>query len=242
VLKEFHGLAEQLRNARTDDNYVETDLRAWSTKLENLKRDVNAAFPLFTVTEDPRDVLIAKMYVSIVQQQLELTERFGEFNGDIRIEEDGRVAVHNDASASNAYVRGMTDYSKGKHKVRFHIHKNPTMFLISFDIISKSVGISGLWSNTKYSAYGWCTDDGANNPDKTSQIPEYFRDLRGETSLELELLIDCDNRKISYFNERTKNTREMNIDIKKCPFPWKLQFFLYNAGDRVQLISSSQMS
>jgi hypothetical protein len=186
-------------------------------------------------------VLVGKMNVSLVKQQLELTERFHEFVGDIHLEDQGRVAVHSDASSSNAYVRGITDYSKGKHKIRFIIHRNNTMFLMSFDIISKSVDIFGLWSNTNYHTYGWCTDDGANNPDKASSIPEYVRDLRGETTLELELLIDCDNRKIGYFNERTKITREMNIDIKKCPFPWKLQFFLYGGGDRVQLLSSSQI-
>jgi hypothetical protein len=67
-------------------------------------------------------------------------------------------------------------------------------------------------------------------------VDENFQDMKGQTTFEIELQLDCDNRKISYVNQRTKNRREMNVDITKCPFPWQVRFYLYKAGDCVRFL------
>ncbi len=61
--------------------------------------------------------------------------------------------------------------------------------------------------------------------------------MKGETTLQIEFLIDCDNRKISYNNERTGCTKEMNVDLDLCPFPWQLDFYLYDTNDLVRLLT-----
>jgi len=240
VSKELHNLAERLRKAREDDDYVETDLRTWTNKLEQLKRDVTTVPPSISIFEDSTKILIGKMYVSSTRQTLGQKERFGEFFGNIRIEDNGRVALYSGSGESNAYVRGKEEYSKGKHQIRFIINKNS--YVMSFNIVSKSTPIRRMSSFEIGTVYGWQTDDCINNPDSDLQVKRKFKDLQGETTFELELAIDCDNRKISYFNERTKNTREMNVNIDKCPFPWQLEFYLYDIGDRIQLVSSNQVS
>jgi hypothetical protein len=61
--------------------------------------------------------------------------------------------------------------------------------------------------------------------------------MKGETTLQIEFLIDCDHQKIGYMNERTKCTKEMNVDLDLCPFPWQLYFYLYDTSDRVRILT-----
>ncbi len=238
----MHDLAVRLQKAREDDDYVETDLRTWTIKLEKLKRDVTAVSSSMSVCEDSTKILIGKMYVSSPRPILTQEERFGDFFGDIHIEDNSHVASYSGSRRCNANVRGTGEYSKGKHKIQFAIYKKTATYVMSFHIVSKSTPISTTWSDEKRAVYGWITDDGINNPDKDQRVKKNFKDFRDKTTFELELIIDCDNRKISYFNERTKNTHEMKVNIGICPFPWQLEFYLFYVGDRVQLISSSQVS
>jgi len=238
----LHDLAERLQKARENDDYVETDLRTWTTILEKLKCDVITVPPSIHVYEDSTKLLIGKLHVSSTKQNLIQEERFGEFVGDICIEDNGRVALYSGSYSSNSYVRGKEEYSNGKHKIRVIINKKTATYAMSFSIVSKSTPISQTTSDTEtHIAYGWYTDDDIHNPDSSYQVSKNFKDLQGETTFELELIIDCDNRKISYFNERTKNTHEMNVNIDICPFPWQLEFYLFYIGDRVQIVSSSQV-
>ncbi len=239
--KELHKLAERLQKAREDEDYVETDLRTWTTKLEKLKSDVNGVSSSARICKDSTKVFISKIYVSATKENLAQEERFGEFFGNIRIEDNGCVALYNGSNISSAYVRGKNEYSKGKHQIQFIIHKRTASFVMSFNIVSKLTPVSRTSSLKPPITYGWHTDDGLNYPDKDRQIKKSFKDFQGETIFELQILLDCDNRKISYFNEKTKNTHEMNVNIDLCPFPWQLEFYLFDIGDRVQLVSSTQV-
>jgi len=222
-----------LRRAREDDDYVETDLKSWMNTIEELKCNMNSVAPEANIYEDSTITLIGKLHVSILKAKTVEDETFGEFYGSIRIENNGRVAVHTGPRQSNAHVRGTKEYTTGKHLVRFSINKRNAIFNLSFNIISKS---------TSCDPYGWYTDDDISNPDHSCMISKDFDDFKGETSFELELTIDCDQQKISYFNERTKKKHEINVNIKIMPFPWQLQFELFDCEDRVQLISSRPAS
>jgi hypothetical protein len=41
------------------------------------------------------------------------------------------------------------------------------------------------------------------------------------------LIFDCDNRTISYTNERSQCSQKLNIGLSKCPFPWQLHINLF---------------
>jgi hypothetical protein len=168
-------------------------------------------------------------------------ERFGEFFGSICIRDNGLVALHSGSVRSDAYVRGKGEYSEGKHRIKFIINKKTATYIMSFNIVSKLTPISRTSYLKPPITYGWPTDDGLNYPDKDRSHKKGFNDLQGETTFELQILLHCDNRKISYFNEKTKNTHEMNVNIDLCPFPWQLEFYLFDIGDRVQLVSSTQV-
>ena len=166
-------------------------------------------------------------------------EQFNEVSGNVRIEDDGRVAVYSGVDRSGAYARGKAEYSQGKHQIQFVLIKRSASFVMSFNVVSKSIPISRISYTGKRIIYGWHTDDGVNNPDGNYQPKKTFRDFRDELQFEIQLTLDCDNRKISYFNQRTKNTHEMNVNTNICPLPWQLEFYLFDVGDRIELVSSS---
>lgn len=92
--------------------------------------------------------------------------------------------------------------------------------------------------NSQLSVYGWSSDDQTVGGGY-AQSQNFFneQDMKGETTLQIEFFIDCDNRKISYINERTKCNKEMNVNLDLCPFPWQLYFYLYDTNDRVRILA-----
>ena len=238
MLRNLHELAQQLRKARDDDDYVETDLRLWTRKLEQLKSDMHGMLRPVRIYEDTSKVLINPIYITETKSTSTSEERFGEFSGNISIENDGLVAQHTNVGNSPAFVRGKKEYSSGKHQIQVLMTRANTEYVMSFNITSKSLPLSRTSSNGKRTAYGWFTDDRINYPSSDYRPKKGFKDFQDETKLELQFIIDCDNRKISYFNERTKNTGEMNVNTDMCPFPWQLEFYLFDADDRIELLSS----
>ncbi|CAF1370702.1 unnamed protein product [Rotaria sordida] len=64
ISKELHDLAKQLRKAREDDDFIETDLCIWTDILEKPKHDAYKVLSSMTVSEDPTKVLVAKIFIS----------------------------------------------------------------------------------------------------------------------------------------------------------------------------------
>jgi hypothetical protein len=235
VSKELHNLAERLQKARVDDDYMETDLRTWTTMLQKLKDDINRYSPSISIREDRTQILVSKMYVSTTaMQHSRQCERFGKSTENIRIDNNGLLAIHCGPKNDSAWVRGIGEYSSGKHNIRFLFEKTSTLYTTWFNVVSKLMPISDKMSSQK--SYGWSSDDHILCPDIAKAIDKNFQDMIGQTTFEIELQVDCDNRKISYINQRTKNRREMNVNISKCPFPWQVQFYLFEVGDCVTLL------
>ncbi|CAF3643630.1 unnamed protein product, partial [Rotaria sp. Silwood1] len=203
--------SQRLRKAREEDDYIENDLHLWSLKLENIKKDLTTMNSSIILREDLKDTLIANVYLSSIKQQILTNENFLRSVGDIYIEDNGQLAVHGDQKRSDAFLCGKNEY------IRASIE-------------------------SQLSVYGWSSDDQTVGGGY-SQSKNVFnqRDMKGETILQIEFVIDCDNRKISYFNERTRCTKEMNVDLDLCPFPWQLYFYLYDTGDRVRLLTSNRI-
>ena len=113
------------------------------------------------------------------------------------------------------------------------INKKDSNYLTTFGIASMQ---------SQLSVYGWSSNDQTVGGGYTQSQSLYNqRDMKDETTIKIEFLIDCDNKKISYFNERTRCTKEMNVDIDLCPFPWQLYFYLYDTGDRVRILPSNRI-
>ena len=221
---------------------MEVDLRAWMNKLEQLKSDVTTSSPKVRLYEDTSKVLINTISITQAKSLTSSEERFVEYLGSVRIKNDGRMILHSDLEQSPAFVRGKNEYSTGRHQIQVLITKTSADYVMSFNITSKTIPISQTLSNGKRIAYGWFTDDRINYPESHRQPKKGFKDFQGETTLELQIIIDCTHRKISYINQRTHNTGEMNVNTDLCPFPWQLEFYLFNFNDRVELLSSTEVS
>ncbi len=234
--KELHGLAERLQKARIDDDYVETDLRTWATMLEKLKNDVTTPSSSIRIEKDPAQILVAKIFLVTPEQHSRQTERFRQSYGSVRIEENGRMARQCGSKNGDTFVRGIGEYSSGRHNVRFLFQKSSIQWATSFYVVSKLKSISERIFSSSYQDYGWYSNDNTVPSDVLLPIQKSLQDMMGQTTFEIELHVDCDNRKISYFNQRTKNQRELKVDITKCPFPWQLEFFLYEPGDSVRFL------
>jgi hypothetical protein len=231
VSSKLYDLAQRLRKAREDDDFVETDLRLWTKKLQELKIDIADVRPTITIREDPSMKLIIKLDVPSITQRPKQNESLVGICGDVQIQDNGHVAIQR--SSGTSYVHGRNEYLFGEHKIRFNVNKAKPDFVIVFGITSKIETFS-TWPS---SCHGWSSDDnsycgGQSGLNKT----DLAKDLNGKSSFTIELLLDCDNRKIQYFNEQTKNRRELNVDLIQCPFPWQVFFYLFSPGDRVQLL------
>lgn len=185
--------------------------------------------------------MIGKLCITKTGQETKQNERFVESFGNVCIEKNGNVIRHIGSKNSNAFVRGICEYTSGQHHIRFNATGKGFNYYMSFGIISKSKSIPHDENDMKFSTYGWRTNDETlpihNN---RQRINSNFVDMKNMLTYEIELLIDCDNRKISYFNLQTKNTRELIVDIEICPFPWQFLFYLYAVDNAVQLHSSYQ--
>ncbi|CAF0738873.1 unnamed protein product [Adineta ricciae] len=222
-------LSQQIRKASQDDDYIENDLHSWTTKLRDLKANLTTVSSLLMLHEESNVPLISNVKLSSAEHLTSSNECFIRSVGDVDIEDNGLVAIHGSRKSTDAFVYGKQEYRHGRHTIRFLINKTNPNYVTTFGITSMQ---------SQLSVYGWNSDDQAVGC-RHSQ-PEYLHnqyDMKGETTLEIELNIDCEQRMISYVNQRTTCAKEMNVDLDLCPFPWQLYFYLYNIGDRVRLLN-----
>ncbi|CAF0999097.1 unnamed protein product [Rotaria sordida] len=242
ISKELHDLAEELEKARIDDDFVEIDLCQWTNMLEELKHNVNNVSSSAIINEDPTKLLVANIFVSSpIQQNFNEVEQFGKTFGNVCIAENGHLAYHCGLEKDFAFVRGMYEYSSGKYEIRFVMNKKNPTNVMSFDIISKSMLILNNKFNIEKSTFGLYSKHNTYRSIAKSPSYECFLNMADETAFEIELLLDCDNQRITYFNERTKNKRELNVNIRRCPFPWQILIYLCDAEDSVRLLSSKKL-
>lgn len=210
--------------------------------MQQFQYDLTILSPSIILQQDRDQVLINKINIVRIDQPSILNDKLVSLSNEIQFDTDHHVAMHCGPRVGPAYVTGTQEYSSGRHQIRLFICKITNEFTLSFNIMPKSMTISSTASDSQFLTYGWQSDDCINPSQYHSPEGKSFRDLKGKTQFHIVLYIDCDKQKINYYNENTKTTREINVDVKKCPLPWKLYFYLYDIGDTVRLLSSSQLS
>jgi hypothetical protein len=220
-LSELH---EELNNAQKKNDFMETDLKTWSNRLDKLKSYLES--PPSICLQDEK--FISKLSIYTIPDDI-----FENFAGDLQIESNGQIVVHG-PSVAHAVVRGSGEYSTGKHRFRFKIESYNINKWIFFGIISHKVTLrSNTWAIP--SCYGWGGQDSTIlNCAMHAGLNGYFCDF--ELNDTIEILLDCDNRTISLTNQRTKCSYRMDIDLIKCPFPWHFILNLFYPNDRVRIL------
>ncbi|CAF2724335.1 unnamed protein product [Rotaria sp. Silwood2] len=242
--EKYNQISQQLENARQKHEYLEKDLYRWKILLEQFKYDLTILSPSIILHQDHNQTLINNISILKMDQQSILNETLISFSNEIQFDNNHHIAMHCGPYRTPAYISGTQEYSLGQHQIRLFISKMTHEFILSFNIMSKLMSLSSNLSDSdsKYLTYGWQSDDCVNPSQCILSGTKNCRDLKGKTKFYITLFIDCDKQKINYFNEKTKQRREINVDIETCPLPWKLYFYLYDVGDSVRLLSSSQIS
>ena len=222
----------QLNKGREFDDFVEQDLSLWKETLARIKTDLIS--PLnFVVTQHDGNPLVRN--VSIVVIMKTVNERFDRvFNNQARIVEDGAVVIR-DGSDGWTEIRGKNEYSSGCHQIRLRIESaiGANMFL---GINSKETVLQASSCFSK-SAYLWRGNNDVylNGSCQTNACNPC---VEMKTNDIITLMFDCDNKKISMINERTKTTHELTINVNDCSFPWQLHVNMYNVGESIRILPS----
>jgi hypothetical protein len=237
MMETLKHVAEQLKNARGDDHFFETDLKEWMIKLEKLEKDMITPQTIKIQYDTNTNSFISKILINETTDTLE--EFFEPYLGNILITNDRTVIIHNHTNRY-ASVSGHREYSSGEHRLRFKIENLSARKWIFLGIKSKNAPAQTSLSGGK-TGYGF---SGADNVWRDGSFTTGLDGYRSDFEINdiIELIINCDQQKIRLVNERTRRIHVLEVNIDKCPFPWKLMVGLfYSSGERIRILSSTQV-
>lgn len=133
-----------------------------------------------------------------------------------------------------ACALGIHSYSSGIHSIRIRMDKGT----IGLGIRSRNIPfVPDLHDSRPYyespSTYGWLIAFG---PIRNGVYYENQLENMNRNGHVYTIILNCDERRLSIFNENTKEQDEMEVDISYAPLPWCLFIFLPRILARVSLI------
>jgi hypothetical protein len=224
----FSQISQELKKVRVENNYIETDIQTWKTKLHQLKKDIQTPKTIHIEQDKQINSFINKIKLC----QLSI-DSFHQAVGDIHtIDHD--LSIMHGPSTGDATIRGKREYYSGTHRFRFQIEKLNTPKWVFFGIVSKTAPLQSHLDKTP-TTYGWAGHHQVwLNGIHHHQYNGYQCEM--DTNHIIEVIIDCDKQKIHLTNETTSAIHEISVSITKCPLPWILYIGLYGADDRICLL------
>jgi len=229
IKQKLKHLSDDLRQGREDNDFIETDLRQWTQKLEELKKELLT--PMTIAIQEDSTPLVTKIRID----HRYTSDVFERVCGTAEIKENGRLVVKDDIQ-SHTEIRGKNEYNTGIHTLHFRLEQLIQNGWIFIGIISKS---QPMRTNSFYSpsSYGWSNRNqiyvGILRQVNNGQAAEIIQNDA------VDLSIDCDQRKIALKNTRLNRTIDLPVDINKCPFPWQFHLNLYEANIHVRILNPS---
>jgi hypothetical protein len=222
-------IANELRKAREDNDFFESDLEQWTKKLDELEKDLIQPSNIKIQQDDNGVISLSDKVVEVVLSK----ETFGRSMNGIQIEDNDQIIVKKQGDAHTA-ARGSGEYTSGQHRFRFNIGECDQYQWLLIGIISKDVAMEAN-SYSSLSSYGWAGGSQV-YLNGISQIEYQGYKSDTEENDILELFVDCERQTVRLTNERTQSASELIIEMSKCPFPWQLNFNLYYSNDRVRIL------
>ena len=236
----FNQFNEQLLKTHIENQFVEPDLYRWKILLEQLKCDYSILSPTISAAEDRHRTLIHPPCLIQTSAESLINDSLISHSSQVHFDDQRYLAMQCGPERGPHYISGTREYQSGQHQIRFLMTKATDEFILSFNVMPASMTLTPTGSaDSSYLIYGWQTNDCINPSYLANTATKCPTDLRLHHELLIELTLDCDQQRISYYNERTQQRRELSVDLAKCPLPWKLYFYLYNVGDSVRLLSSN---
>lgn len=213
----FDRLRKQFQFSRVSDDYTEMELHNWFTQLKTLQQDYQHHLHQIESFTLPK----------------QSSERFDIADQQIEISNEGFVAKHITPQLSRpAVVLGVNQYFHHQHQIHFRIEKklNHCFFIgiISarhihpLSIFPETNMINGWWPN--YAAI----ENGIFRMDQS------ISDVRQGD--ELSMSINCDEKILYFHHQRTNGGLQILVDIRQCPFPWKLIVGSTETGNAIRIL------
>lgn len=229
-------LSSQVQKAQQQNDFLETDLQKWWTIVRNLKKVFPTnTHPSIIIEEDHQQTLIGNLKIIQNVPLIEDDERFGEISGPIEIVNEGHLARHIGERRGYGLIRGINEYSKGRFKIQFTVNKLHERWAVLFGIFPKALPLPRDASDLRQAGHGWYSDDTTIADGVHLSAPIDYRDLIDQLTLNIELLIDCEEGRLEYYNQQTRQKRTIEVNLQHCPFPWQFLVFLYDVQTNIQI-------
>lgn len=229
ITEDVKALTQDLTTARSEDSFIEIDLKSWMEKLEKCTKDLLTPSSI-NVQEEISDTPFIQKLVVMTSE----SEFFERSAGKVKINDNGQVVIAEAGGASTVRCRG--EYSLGQHQFRFQLEQKSASNWMFFGIVSKNTPMQEI-SYTTPTTFGWITNNYVIRCDPGQKgYNGYQSDMEQNDTIELS--IDCNRHTISLTNIRTNKKHELDVDLTKCPFPWQLHFGLHYENDRIRCLKS----
>ncbi len=248
-------ITNELRSCQQADDYTETDIKRWVQQLEEFRQKMEK-LPILDKMDDTDTGKIhliklieghdqnpsaspsnqstltrERSTISVQEPSLLVRERFDDINAGATLFEDGLVATYAGAWLGDSSVCGINLYSSGTHHIRFRVlekfYDSPFFGIITasqknLEHILESISTNG-WGNLDFPIVNGEKD------------PRMGKDKIIRSLDELTLTLDCERKQIFLKHHRTKRLVHLPIDLRACPFPWKMLVILHRRGDSVRI-------
>lgn len=150
------------------------------------------------------------------------------------LSENFHVARYDGPWIGNGAVSGRNHYSIGVHHLHFRLlekfYESPFFGIVSAD---QTLNDRILHAT---STFGW-----KNYSQRViaGQEQEEGRDRLIQPGDDLTLTLDCERRQLLFKHHRSQRLVQLPVDIKLCPFPWKLLIVLRRRTDAVRLLGGT---
>lgn len=219
IKEKLAQITQQLNKARHDGEFFEHDLREWSEKLNKFRQLLNKQQNLRIHHEKHTGAFISKISLQDLTGD-RFAKSTNETFGDA---EDANTS--DDEYEDYSEIKDKDAYTSGEHSMRFKIDQYGQNSSILFGIISKN-GSEDMDPYQNPTLYGWT---GNNIVYRAGSPHSNFGGFKSNIQTEdiITLVINCDRAVITLINERTRQKYDLDVDTKKCPFPWQscVRFF-----------------
>ncbi|CAF1123926.1 unnamed protein product [Didymodactylos carnosus] len=249
----FQKMTDELQSSQKLQNYTETDLKRWIQQLEEFRKKLEK-LPMIDFIDDDDVELIHLIKITENREQNESRstartfalseqsiqtfeepsilrrEKFSEVFGAATVSEDGLVATYLGPWIGDSSICGINLYSSGTHHIHFRIvekfYRPPFFGIIS----ASQTMVERLLESP--STNGWSSFD---FPVINGKDERVGRDKIIQSHDEVTLTLDCDRQQLFFKHHRTKRLLHLPIDLRECPFPWKMLVVLRRRGDCLRL-------
>ncbi|CAF3170672.1 unnamed protein product [Rotaria sp. Silwood2] len=256
LLKTCRDVASKLLSAREAENFSEIDLKRWTGQLNELKSQIKSLSMIHTVEDKNSAVYLIEIKQSntvntyIKNEELLLTklsstsrrieERFAEGNGLATIEDNGLRIKHIDNDHKFIYFRGLKSYTDGCHILKLKFEQSAGAYNAFIGICSSNINLRQIMYHLTV-VVGWFNN---------MEVWQHGRSIKNTKPVEskndeiktsdiVQLKIDCENKQIELFHERTNKKHTVIVDLNQAPLPWNILLGLRRKNDCVKILQNN---